>query len=85
MSAATPVDTGFAASSWSYHIERTGDVYKIIYTNDDLAGGTPVVILLQYGHLTKSGNFLPGIDFINPALRPVYFILDNRLRREVLR
>lgn len=82
LSAATPVDTGETAMSWSYKIEGDRNRYRLIWTNSVMAGGAPLVLLLQYGHATKSGYYLSGRDFINPALRPVYDALERALRKE---
>lgn len=73
LASATPLDTGKAASSWYYNIVRSRGSVTIEWRNDDLAGstGTPVVILLQYGHGTGTGGYVQGRDFINPAIKPV--------------
>ena len=78
---ATPKDTGLAAASWSYQINRTNDQITLEWHNDDIENGFNVVIGIQYGHATKSGSWVEGTDFINPALRPVF----DDIRREVLR
>jgi hypothetical protein len=85
LSAATPADTGETASSWSYKITGNKERYKLIWTNFKVAGSAPLVLMLQYGHSTKSGYFLSGRDFINPALRPVYDALNKALLEEALR
>ncbi len=84
LSAATPVDTGEAASSWSYKIKGNREQYKLVWTNSEVAGTAPLVLMLQYGHATKSGYFLSGRDFINPALRPIYDALGKALLEEAL-
>lgn len=83
LSNATPQDTGEAASMWDYKIEGNKKRYVLTWTNSKIAGDVPLVILLQYGHATKSGYFIQGIDFINPALKPVYKSLNAALQREV--
>ncbi len=84
LSAATPVSTGETASKWSYKIKGNRERYKLIWTNSEVAGAAPLVLMLQYGHATKSGYFLSGRDFINPALRPIYDALNKRLLEEAL-
>lgn len=84
LSRATPVDTGETASKWGYKIRKKGDHYKLIWTNSEMAGTAPLVLLLQYGHATKSGYHLSGIDFINPALYPVYDSLHDELVEEAV-
>lgn len=71
---ATPKDTGTTAANWSYEIQSTRGRTKLIYKNDRMAGDgkTPLVILIQYGHGTRNGGYVEGIDFINPALKPIF-------------
>lgn len=85
LSAATPVDTGETAGKWSYKIKGNKERYRLIWTNSEMAGSAPLVLMLQYGHGTRSGYFLSGRDFINPALRPVYDSLNDKLLEEVLK
>jgi hypothetical protein len=69
---ATPRDTSLAASSWGYEIKRTKTSTTITWTNSDVENGFPVAIMLQYGHGTGTGGYVRGIDFINPAIRPIF-------------
>lgn len=77
--AATPKDSGLAASSWGYKIVQNGSKVQIIWTNTDKEnGGFPVAIMLQYGYGTGSGGYVQGRDYINPAMRPLFDkIADN--------
>ena len=84
LSAATPVDTGETASKWDYKITGNSKRYKLAWTNSEMAGSVPLVVLLQYGHATRSGYFIQGRDFINPALKPVYESLKAALMQEVI-
>ena len=86
LAAATPKDTGLAASSWSYTINRSEkDVVTIEWHNDDVEHGFNVVLGVQYGHATKSGSWIDGVDFINPAIRPIFEEIKEDLWREVTR
>ena len=88
LSNATPRNTGLASSSW-YAETKTLAVangvtgYQITWCNDDIEGGYNVVLLIQYGHGLKHGGYVEGIDFINPALRPVFENFVNVIWREV--
>ena len=84
LSAATPVDSGEAATSWSYKVVGKPERYKLIWTNKALAGNAPLVLMIQYGHATKSGSWYSGFDFINPAIMPIYKELNKALAKEVL-
>lgn len=70
--AGTPEDTGLAANSWGYETTIEGGVYTIEWTNSDVESGFPVAIMLQYGHGTGTGGYVQGIDYINPAMAPVF-------------
>lgn len=83
LSNATPLDTGETAQSWSYKVAGNKERYTITWSNNESAGSVPLVVILQYGHATKSGYFLSGRDFINPALRPLYKDLSRRLSKEI--
>lgn len=72
LSAATPVDTGLTASSWYYEIEKTRNGYIISWNNSNVENGVPVALLIQLGHATKSGTYVQGIDYINPALKDIF-------------
>lgn len=69
--AATPVDSGLAASSWDYKIERDGNTTSLIWTNDDIEGGCNVAVLVDQGHCSRSGSWVPGQHFIDSAIAPV--------------
>lgn len=72
LSAATPEDSGRAANSWGYKIEQTSKSISIVWTNSDIENGYPVAIMIQYGHGTGTGGYVQGIDYINPAMRPIF-------------
>lgn len=83
---ATPKDTGKTASSWSYEIEKTADGYNLVWNNDNMAEpGMPVAVLIQFGHATKSGSYVRGIDYINPALSPVFEKIADNILDEVIK
>ena len=60
-----------AAATPVYTIVENGTA-KLVWYNSNIHRGINIAILLQYGHATKSGTYVEGIDYINPALRPVF-------------
>jgi hypothetical protein len=82
--AATPRDSGLAASSWGYKVVQNKRSITIVWTNTDLEnGGYPVAIMLQYGHGTGSGGYVQGRDYINPAMKPVFESIANNVWKAV--
>lgn len=83
LSSATPVDTFRTASSWGYIITVNDDVAEITWTNTSQNDGVYIAILLQYGHATGTGGYVQGIDYINPAIRPIFDIISDKVWKEV--
>lgn len=84
LSAATPIDSGNTAKSWSYEVDKSGNGYAIKFFNDSKNEGISIVILNQYGHATRSGSWVQGRDFINPAIRPVFDTMAKDLWKEMV-
>ena len=85
LTAATPVDTGETASSWSYRVEQTSGLTALIFTNNSQTStGIPIAILLQYGHGNGRGGYVQGRDYINPAVRPIFDDIADRAWKEVV-
>lgn len=72
LASATPKDSGRAASGWGYEIIRTSSKTEIHWKNSDVENGFPVALMIQHGHGTGTGGYVQGIDYINPAMRPIF-------------
>ena len=68
LQSATPLDTGKTADAWSNNI------------ND----GVNIAVILQYGHGTRNGGYVEGIDYINPTLRPIFQEMADAVWKEVV-
>ncbi len=80
----TPKDTGLTASSWTYEINMSSNnKVSIAFSNTNINNGVPIAIILQLGHATGTGGWVEGIDYINPALQPVFKDLADDVWREV--
>lgn len=84
LSDASPVFTGRLASSWDYEIERNNGSVVLRWINTDIEGGANVALLVQYGHGTRRGTYVEGIDFINPAIQPVFDEIAENVWKEVM-
>lgn len=83
LAAATPVRTGKTASSWGYQIEDTGNSITITWTNSNINQGAQIALLIQYGHGTRTGGYVQGQDYINPAMQEVFAEIENCVWKEV--
>lgn len=80
----TPSESGLTSESWNYETEITKDYYSITWSNSNLTdNGIPVAILLQYGHSTGTGGYVEGIDYINPAVKPIFDKIAEDVWNEV--
>lgn len=83
LESATPKDTGRTSKSWRYEIVNNKNKVQLQVFNDNFNDGVCIAILLQYGHATKSGSFVQGIDYINPAVKPYFDKIEESVWREV--
>lgn len=79
----TPVDTGLTASSWTFDIVRENKNVKIVFKNTNVKDGYNIAILLQYGHGTRNGGYVVGIDYINPVIQPLFNKMAEESWKEV--
>ena len=85
LAAATPIESGLTANSWSYNIEHKNGTASINFTNSNIQNGVPIAIILQYGHGTGTGGWVQGRDYINPAIQPIFDKIANDAWEEVTR
>lgn len=85
LSKATPIDSGKTANSWYYEIVEKKGTVEITWRNSNVHDGVPIAIILQYGHATGNGGYVKGVDYINPAIRPIFEEIANSAWKEVSR
>lgn len=81
----TPKRTGKTSESWAYEIEKTKDSVNIYWKNSNIQDGVPIAVVIQYGHGTPSGGYVQGIDYINPAIKPIFEEILEEVWNEVTR
>lgn len=82
---ATPKDTGRTSGSWYYEIIRENGRITIQWSNSNVIDNwCNVAIILQYGHGTGTGGWVEGVDYINPALKPVFDKIAKGAWKEVI-
>lgn len=80
---ATPKDTGKTAASWSYAVHKSDGRITITWSNSNIVDGVPIAVILQYGHGTRNGGYVEGVDYVNPAMRPIFERIAQRAWGEV--
>lgn len=81
---ATPKDSGKTAEAWSYEITQDPGRTAIYWKNSHVENGVNIAVILQYGHGTRTGGFVEGIDYITPAIRPIFEEMANAVWKEVV-
>lgn len=79
----TPRGTGLTAASWGYNIIKHSGSYCIEWYNDNIIDGVKIAVILQYGHVTGGGGWVEGVDYINPAMKPIFKKIADDGWREV--
>lgn len=83
LAAATPVDSGKTAASWSYEVEGGVGNCAIYWTNDHTNEGYNIAILINYGHGTGTGGYVESNPFISPAIQPIFQAIADAAWKEV--
>jgi hypothetical protein len=80
----TPTDTGLTANSWSYQIIKSDNSVRLEFDNSNVNKHVNIALILQYGHGTGTGGYVEGIDYINPALTPIFERMVADIWKEVI-
>lgn len=93
LSRATPKETGRTAASWTYttKVNRgpngiTGATITWSNTNTTSSNSTkniPIVILIECGHGTRNGGYVPPNPFVGDTLKPIFDDIAKSLWKEV--
>ena len=69
---ATPKDTGLTSESWEFNLEFGKGEIKLTWSNTNVSDWANVAVLLRYGHATRNGGYVQGINYIDPAMEGVF-------------
>lgn len=79
----TPRATGKTASSWYYEIEKNDEKITVVWKNSNIVDYVSIALVIQYGHASKNGSWIEGIDYINPAMKPLFEQMADVAWKEV--
>lgn len=66
---ATPRKSGQTANGWKYRIEKTKYGWQLYWLNDSHPETQAnIAKLINYGHATRNGGYVPPYPFIAPAV-----------------
>ena len=65
-------------------IEHNKNKISLVWYNTNINDGVPIALILQTGHGTRTGGYVRGIDYINPAMKPVFDEIANEVWKEVI-
>lgn len=80
----TPKDTGETALGWQYKISQNGhNSWELnFYNTAHPELSVNLAKLIQLGHGTRTGGYVPPTDYITPSMEPIYKkVGDDLVRR----
>ena len=80
---ATPKRSGKTAASWQYDVNINGSKIEIVWRNTNIIDSVPIAVIIQYGHGTGTGGYVEGVDYINPAIKPVFEEITQNVWKEI--
>lgn len=81
---ATPKKTGDLSMRYTYTIDVGVDSTTITWYNDKMINGQSLVLMLNYGHGTRNGGWVNGLNFVDPAMAPVFEKMAENLWKEAI-
>lgn len=70
------------ADSWSYNIDKSSKNITITFLNDEVNNGTNIAIILDEGHMSKSGKWVPGQHYIQEPMDYAIKRILEELRKD---
>lgn len=76
---ATPVDSGKTADGWYFERSVGKESCSISWWNTNVNDGVPIALVIEYGHITGWGGYVPPYPYIGDALLPVITDLQKKI------
>lgn len=86
LEANTPRDTGETADGWVSEITTKGDVTEIAWKNTaHPEAGVNVAKLIELGHGTGTGGYVPPNPYIEKAMKPIWDRAGDKVAKELIK
>lgn len=67
------------ASNWSYTLRKSNGNYSITFENSTFENGTNIAVLIDVGHGTLSGKWIPGTNYLKEPIKKTYEKINKLL------
>lgn len=82
----TPKKTGETAAGWKEKITRKGNVVEVAWINTaHPEAGVNLAKLIDLGHGTGTGGYVPPKPYIRRAMNPVWQGFDNKVIKGMIK
>lgn len=86
LAANTPKDTGETAAGWKAEVSTKGGVTEIGWINTaHPEAGVNVAKLIELGHGTRTGGYVPPNPYIKDAMNPIFKDAGDKIVKELIK
>jgi hypothetical protein len=82
----TPRETGETASGWNAKVTTKGNITEIDWTNNaHPESEANVAKLIELGHGTRTGGYVPPRPYIKQAMEPIFNKVGDKVVKELIK
>jgi hypothetical protein len=86
LSKATPKDTGGTAAGWMFEVKTRGHISELVWKNvGNPQSKVNVALLIEHGHGTRTGGYVPPQPYIKQAMESVWAIAGDKVAKEMIK
>lgn len=67
------------SANWSYNIVKNDGSWSVTFENSTIENGVNIAILIDVGHGTVSGKWVPGTNYLKEPIEKTYERINNLL------
>ena len=81
----TPKRSGETAAGWGYRINQNGNknLELEFFNRAHPELNVNLAVLIQLGHGTRTGGYVPPVNYIQPVMTPIYKAVGEELVRRL--